>query len=79
MVSIVPRAHETTGVAAYAFHLLIRSTGDDDWTALTAKSFSKADILNLASAFVGLTVQQAKRLWNSRKLGPEGLRIDDAD
>ncbi|MCD9461161.1 hypothetical protein [Marinibactrum halimedae] len=48
----------------------------DDWSVISEKSYSSDEALKLASRFVGLTKDRAIKVWNMRKLGSEGNRIE---
>lgn len=46
------------------------------WKAITNESYTKDEVFNLAKLFLGLTEQQAKKIWNMKKLGANSNRID---
>ena len=51
------------------FHLKLSLINGDNWFAISQQTFSKEEILQYASLFVGLNKFQAERVWKSKKLG----------
>ena len=73
-VTIIPAARIVDKVKGQVageklFHLKLSLINGDDWFAISQQAFSKEEILQYASLFVGLNKFQAERVWKSKKLG----------
>lgn len=73
-VTIIPAARIVDKVKGQVakeklFHLKLSLINGDDWFTISQKAFSKEEILQYASLFVGLNKFQAERVWKSKKLG----------
>ena len=73
-VTIIPAARIVDKVKGQVageklFHLKLSIINGDDWFAISQQAFSKEEILQYASLFVGLNKFQAERVWKSKKLG----------
>lgn len=80
VVSVIPKARQIDSVTAKIgykteFYVQIESLLDG-WKCMTNKSYSKEEAVQLAQLFVGLERHAAGRVWQSKKLGGEGLRMD---
>ena len=73
-VTIIPAARIVNKVKGQVakeklFHLKLSLINGDNWFAISQQAFSKEEILQYASLFVGLNKFQAERVWKSKKLG----------
>ena len=73
-VTIIPAARIVDKVKGQVakeklFHLKLTLINGDNWFAISQQAFSKEEILQYASLFVGLNKFQAERVWKSKKLG----------
>ncbi|MDO4881569.1 MAG: hypothetical protein Q3983_09830 [Capnocytophaga sp.] len=73
-VTIIPAARTVDKIKGQVgnekhFYLKLSLINGDDWFAISQQAFSKEEILQYASLFVGLNKFQAERVWKSKKLG----------
>lgn len=51
------------------YYLKLSLLNSDDWYCISDKAYSKEDILKISNLFIGLNKQQAKRVWEAKKMG----------
>jgi hypothetical protein len=77
IVSAAREINSVTGKLGFenVFYVQLYSMRDG-WSVITKETYCIDDALRLAKRFTGLTKEQACKIWNMRKLGLEGNRID---
>jgi len=68
-VTIIPAARIVDKVKGQVAKEKLSLINGDDWFAISQQAFSKEEILQYVSLFVGLNKFQAERVWKSKKLG----------
>lgn len=51
------------------YYLKLSLLNGDDWYCISDKAHAKEDIIKMSNLFIGLNKQQAKRVWEAKKLG----------